>query len=65
MITYILNRFLQSFPVIFGVLTISFIISYIIPGDPVLAMVGDFYEEETIEKIRYDLGLNKPILFES
>lgn len=64
MITYILNRFLQSFPVIFGVLTISFIISYIIPGDPVLAMVGDFYEEETIEKIRYDLGLNKPILFQ-
>ena len=64
MITYILKRFLQSFPVIFGVLTISFIISYIIPGDPVLAMVGDFFEEETIEKIRYDLGLNKPILFQ-
>ncbi len=61
LVTYILKRFLHGIPVILGVMTISFIISYIIPGDPVLAMVGDFYEEETIEMLRNDLGLNQPV----
>lgn len=62
MITYIIKRLLHGIPVIWGVLTISFIISYIIPGDPVLALVGDFYDEATLTKLRYELGLNQSIL---
>lgn len=62
--TYLLKRLLHAIPVILGVMTISFVISYIIPGDPVLAMVGDFYEEETIEKLRNDLGLNQPVILQ-
>ena len=49
MMTYLLKRLLHGIPVIMGVMTISFIISYIIPGDPVLALVGDFYDEATID----------------
>ena len=61
MMTYLLKRLLHGIPVIMGVMTISFIISYIIPGDPVLALVGDFYDEATIDKLRVELGLNQPI----
>ena len=61
MLNYIIKRILQSIPVVFGVLTISFIISYIIPGDPVLAMVGDFYDNNTIIQIKKELGLDQPI----
>ena len=64
MTTYFLKRLLHGIPVVFGVMTISFVISYIIPGDPVLAMVGDFYEEETIEKLRDDLGLDQPVILQ-
>ena len=61
MITYLIKRLLHGIPVILGVMTISFIISYIIPGDPVLALVGDFYDEETIEELQNELGLNQPV----
>ena len=61
MITYLIKRLLHGIPVILGVMTISFIISYIIPGDPVLALVGDFYDEETIEQLQNELGLSQPV----
>ena len=44
MIFYIINRLLQAIPVVFGVLTISFLLMNIVPGDPVRAMVGDYYD---------------------
>ena len=62
MITYLTKRILHGIPVIWGVLTISFIISYIIPGDPVLALVGDFYDEATLNQLRDELGLNQSII---
>jgi len=62
MFTYLIKRLLYGIPVIWGVLTISFIISYIIPGDPVLALVGDFYDEATLSKLRDELGLNQPMI---
>lgn len=62
MSTYILRRILQGIPVILGVLTISFILMYIAPGDPVLALVGDYYDDETITELRHDLGLDRSVI---
>ncbi|MBT3250740.1 MAG: ABC transporter permease [Candidatus Marinimicrobia bacterium] len=59
MSTYILKRILQGIPVILGVLTISFILMYIAPGDPVLALVGDYYDEDTLAQLRHQLGLDR------
>ena len=61
MLKYLIKRLFHGIPVIWGVLTISFIISYIIPGDPVLALVGDFYNEATLTKLRAELGLDQSI----
>ena len=44
---------------ILGVLTISFILMYIAPGDPVLALVGDYYDEDTLAQLRHQLGLDR------
>ena len=52
MFNYILKRILQGIPVIFGVITISFVLMYVAPGDPVLAMVGDYYDEDTLVELR-------------
>src|SRR3954453_8489427 len=44
-----------------GLLVITFIISRLLPADPVLAIVGDHASESTIEAARAKLGLNHPI----
>ena len=44
---------------ILGVLTISFILMYIAPGDPVLALVGDYYDDDTLAQLRHQLGLDR------
>ncbi len=33
----------------------------VLPGDPVLSLVGERYDEQTLQKIRHDLGLDRPL----
>jgi peptide/nickel transport system permease protein len=33
-----------------------------IPGDPVVAMLGDAYTQEDAERVRHDYGLDKPVV---
>ena len=47
---------------LFGLLLVTFIISRLLPADPVLAIVGDHATDEYVERVREELGLNKPIL---
>src|SRR3954467_3480558 len=44
-----------------GLLVVTFVISRLLPADPVLAIVGDHASEATIEAARTKLGLNHPI----
>ena len=59
---YIFNRLLQVLPVVVGVLIISFILMVILPGDPVLSMVGERYDENTVKIMRGKLNLDKPLM---
>ena len=59
---YIFNRILQVLPVIAGVLIISFVLMVVLPGDPVLSMVGERYDESTVEIMRKKLNLDKPLM---
>ncbi len=61
MIQYIFKRITQGIPVIIGVLTISFFLMNIAPGDPVRAMVGDYYSDDELVSMRTELGLDQPI----
>lgn len=45
-----------------GLLVVTFVISRMLPADPVLAVVGDHASESTIEAARIRLGLDKPLL---
>ena len=63
--TYVLRRLIQVIPTLFGVFTILFILAYLMPGDPVRAVLGENYQrlsEETIQGVRDELGLDKPFL---
>ena len=48
--------------VIFAISAITFFVLNIVPGDPVRVMVGDMADEATIQRVREQMGLNKPVL---
>ena len=60
MVRYIIRRLLQSILVIFGVLTAVFLLTNI-TGDPVSLMLGDAAAPQDIERVRRDLGLDRPL----
>jgi ABC-type dipeptide/oligopeptide/nickel transport system permease component len=61
MATYLIKRILHTIPVIFGVIVFTFILMYVVPGDPVLSMVGERYDEATIQRLRENLHLDDPL----
>lgn len=61
MICYILNRFLQLIPTLFGVVTLVFLFIHLVPGDPVDILLGDKALEEDRQVLREELGLNDSI----
>ncbi len=58
---YVLKRLLQLLPVLFGVSIIIFIISHVLPGDPVYLFVGLDTTPEEIAAIRARMGLDKQL----
>lgn len=64
---YIFHRLLQLVPVLFLVTVFVFLIVQIIPGDPVLVMLGvdpetgGRYAEEQYASLKQQLGLDQPI----
>lgn len=58
---YILRRVLIAFPLILVVVTIVFVMTRASPGDPAQVMAGDRAGPELVEKIRRDLGLDRPV----
>lgn len=61
MLQFILRRIGQLIPVILGIILLTFILMYVVPGDPVLSMVGERYDEETLERLREQFHLNDPL----
>ena len=60
-ISFFLDRFIGAAISFFGVITLTFFVMNIAPGDPVLSAVGERYNEETLEIFRDKLHLNEPI----
>lgn len=58
---FIVRRILYLIPVLIGVTLITFALSHLVPGDPARLIVGQRASEETLERVREELGLNKPV----
>ncbi|OQY34783.1 MAG: peptide ABC transporter permease [Spirochaetaceae bacterium 4572_59] len=61
MIQYILKRLTMLLPTLFGVVTLVFFMIALAPGDPARVMLGERASKEKLEKLRADLGLDKPL----
>ena len=61
---YIVKRLLLALLVIWGVLTITFVLSHVVPGDPVQMWVGPRANKAQMEAARKKLGLDKPLVIQ-
>jgi len=61
MFSFIARRLLLAIPTLFGVLVVVFLLLYIAPGDPVMEMVGERADAETIARLRAELRLDDPV----
>ena len=61
MFKYIIRRLLASLPVLFGVLTVTFVLARAIPGDPCKAILGEKATVEVCERFTREKGLDKPV----
>src|SRR3990167_2076984 len=58
---YIIKRILWMIPVLFVVTSVTFLLCRYGPGDPVEIRTGGRADPETVERVRQELGLNRPI----
>jgi peptide/nickel transport system permease protein len=61
MLTYIIRKFLYALVILFGVITVTFALMYVIPGDPARLMLGQRADIASIEAVRKQLGLDDPL----
>ncbi|HXW85126.1 MAG TPA: ABC transporter permease [Candidatus Binataceae bacterium] len=59
---YFARRLAQLVPVALGVVTLTFALIHLVPGDPVVAMLGESATPTDIEGLRQELGLDRPLL---
>lgn len=58
---YIIKRLFLGLLVLFGVITITFFLTRVIPSDPAAQWVGPRATQEQIQKATIELGLDKPL----
>ncbi len=61
MIRHFLQRLLYTVPAIWLILTMVFLMIHIVPGDPVLQMLGQDARVEDLAQLRHTLGLAQPL----
>jgi ABC-type dipeptide/oligopeptide/nickel transport system permease component len=61
---YILRRIITVIPTIIGITFVIFMFQRLIPGDPAVAMLGEHATEESVQRIREQFGLNRPLFLD-
>lgn len=64
MLRYILNRLLVAIPTLFLVTVFVFLLTKLLPGDPLLVLAGEDRDPETIAALREQYRMNDPLLFQ-
>ncbi|MCB9513290.1 MAG: ABC transporter permease [Candidatus Krumholzibacteriia bacterium] len=58
---FLLRRLLALVPVLLGVTLLSFLLLYVVPGDPVQAVAGERYDDAVLDALRAELHLDDPL----
>lgn len=60
MLSYFIRRMILIIPVLIGVMIVTFLLMFIVPGDPITTMMGQRADDEVIARIRKQLNLDAP-----
>lgn len=58
---YLGMRLLFAIPQLFGIALVAFFLLKLIPGDPVPMMLGPLATQEAVDKLRAEMGLDRPV----
>jgi len=58
----LVRRLLLVIPVVWAVVTLVFLLMHLVPGDPVLAFLGETATPEQVAEMRHRFGLDRPLL---
>jgi peptide/nickel transport system permease protein len=61
MTLYVLRRLLQAVLILLGISVVTYALLYLLPADPVRQIAGRSATAETVESIRQQLGLDRPV----
>ncbi len=61
MIRFLAKRIGQAVAILLGVTVVTFVLSFLMPADPVRMLAGRSATPETVESIRRELGLDQPL----
>ena len=61
MIAYLAKRMAASALILIGVTMVTFALAFLMPADPVRQIAGRNATPETVESIRHQLGLDRPV----
>jgi ABC-type dipeptide/oligopeptide/nickel transport system permease component len=61
LLNFTLRRILFALPSLFGVITLSFFLIHLVPGDPVDFVLGEQADARDKENLRHELGLDLPL----
>jgi len=64
MLKYTIRRLLTIIPVLWLVSAMVFVLIHLVPGDPVLVILGAAAKPEQVEMMRQRLGLDQPIIIQ-
>lgn len=59
---YLVRRLVLLLPTVLGVTLVVFLMMHFIPGDPVTNMMGEMFSQEDADRLRHELGLDKPLM---
>ena len=62
MLPYVIRRLVQVVPVMLFASVVVFLMIYLVPGDPVLAVLGGEARPEQVEAMRKEMGLDRPLV---
>lgn len=61
MTAFIIRRIVMTIPVVWVVVSLVFLFIHLVPGDPVAQMLGEGASVTEVERLRAELGLDRPV----
>lgn len=62
MLQFVVRRLLLAIPILVAVLSLVFFVVRMAPGDPAQVILGDSASQESLDSLRRELGLDRPVL---